>query len=99
MIGDLLAIVALSLVCMIFWQQRRQSELAKVAVKRKCDQLDLQLLSVAFKGHKIKTPDGVWRWHTVYQFEFSSLGDDYYQGELIMQGFHVVHFQLPPHRM
>ncbi|WP_114765174.1 DUF3301 domain-containing protein [Vibrio rhodolitus] len=99
MITDLLAILLLCLVCMLFWQQRRQSELAKIAIQRKCDQLDLQLISTALKAHKIKTPDGVWRWHTVYQFEFSSLGDDCYQGELTMIGFQIVHFHLPPHRM
>ncbi|EPI4818148.1 DUF3301 domain-containing protein, partial [Vibrio alginolyticus] len=46
-----------------------------------------------------KTPDGVWRWHTVYQFEFSSLGDDCYQGELTMVGFRPQNFHLPPHRL
>ncbi|GAK86978.1 hypothetical protein JCM19238_4587 [Vibrio ponticus] len=59
MITDLLAILLLCLVCMLFWQQRRQSELAKIAIQRKCDQLDLQLISTALKAHKIKTPDGV----------------------------------------
>ncbi|MDW2329153.1 hypothetical protein CA163_34180, partial [Vibrio parahaemolyticus] len=31
MIGDLLAILGLCFFCFLFWQQRRQSELAKVA--------------------------------------------------------------------
>ncbi|WP_394247978.1 DUF3301 domain-containing protein [Vibrio profundi] len=102
MIGDLLAILLLCFCCFIFWQQRRQSELAKAAVARKCKQLDLQLLSVAFSGHKFKMRyelTHVWKWHTVYQFEFSSLGDDCYKGELIMVGFRPMHFELQPHRM
>lgn len=99
MISDLLAILALALVCFVFWQQRRQAELAKGIAARKCEQMELQLISVALKGHKLKTPDGSWRWHSVYQFEFSSLGDDCYQGTLIMQGFHLAKFDLPPHRM
>ncbi|MCW8333377.1 DUF3301 domain-containing protein [Vibrio sp. SCSIO 43135] len=99
MFGDLLAILGLSFVCFLFWQQRRQSELAKAAISRKCDQLDLQLISVAFGQHKLKTPAGSWRWHTTYQFEFSALGDDCYQGELIMVGFRPMNFHLPPHRM
>ncbi|ODS10682.1 DUF3301 domain-containing protein [Vibrio scophthalmi] len=99
MISDLLAILALCSLCMLFWQQRRQSELAKIAIQRKCEQLELQLISTALKTHKVKTPDGVWRWHSIYQFEFSALGDDCYQGELIMQGFRVAKFYLPPHRM
>lgn len=59
MIGDLLAILGLCFFCFLFWQQRRQSELAKVAISRKCEQLDLQLVSIAFGAHKLKTPDGV----------------------------------------
>lgn len=99
MIGDLLAILGLVLVCFVFWQQRRQGEIAKAVAARKCEQLDLQLVSVALKGHKLKTPEGIWRWHTLYQFEFSSLGDDCYQGEIIMRGFHLLRVNLPPHRM
>ncbi|WP_394145331.1 DUF3301 domain-containing protein [Vibrio atypicus] len=99
MISDLLAILGLTVVCFLFWQQRRQAELAKSIANRKCEQMDLQLISVALKGHKLKTPDGVWRWHSIYQFEFSSLGDDCYQGSLTMQGFHLTKIDLPPHRM
>ncbi len=99
MIGDLFAILGLCFACFLFWQQRRQSELAKAHVARKCDQLDLQLLSVSFGAHKWKTSDGRWLWHTVYHFEFSALGDDYYQGKLEMRGFIPMKFHLPPHRM
>ncbi|EHS1182568.1 DUF3301 domain-containing protein [Vibrio vulnificus] len=99
MVGDLFAILGLCFFCFLFWQQRRQSELAKAAIARKCDQLELQLISVAFGGHKLKTPEGNWRWNTVYLFEFSALGDDCYQGQLMMTGFRPLNFFLPPHRM
>ncbi len=99
MIDNLLAIFALCFACFLFWQQRRQSELAKAAISRRCKQLDLQLLSVSLGAHKFKTADGRWQWHTVYNFEFSALGDDYYQARTIMQGFRVVHFDIPPYRM
>ncbi|WP_070962765.1 DUF3301 domain-containing protein [Vibrio sonorensis] len=99
MIGDLFAILGLTLFCALFWQQRRQSEIAKRTILRKCEHLELQLVSVALKGHRFRLPDGKWRWHTRYQFEFSSLGDDCYQGELIMYGFVSGQFDIPPHRM
>lgn len=98
MFGDLLAILVIAIFCFLFWQQRKQSELAKQAIKRKCDQLNLQLVSVAFSGHRIRTREKHWRWHTIYDFEFSSMGDDCYQGELIMVGFYISQFRLPPHR-
>lgn len=99
MIHDLFAILGLTFICFLFWQQRRQSEIAKSIAARQCKQLDLQLISVAMQGHKLKTPEGSWHWHTVYQFEFSSLGDDCYQGEIVMQGFQLMKVKLPPHRM
>jgi len=99
MINDLFAILALTAICLLFWQQRRQAEIAKAIAARKCKELDLQLLSVALKGHKLKTPEGLWRWHSIYQFEFSSLGDDCYQGRILMQGFRLAKVELPPHRM
>ncbi|EOB1224311.1 DUF3301 domain-containing protein [Vibrio cholerae] len=99
MIGDLLLILVLCFAGFLFWQQRHQAEIAKQTIQRHCDKLDLQLLNVAFGQHKFKTPSGQWRWHTIYLFEFSSLGDDCYQGQLEMRGFRTVGFALPPHRM
>lgn len=99
MISDLLAILGLGFGCFLFWQQRRQSELAKAAIARRCEQLDLQMLSVSFGAHRIKTPEGNLKWHTAYQFEFSALGDDCYQANLIMRGFRPVRFNIPPYRM
>ncbi|WP_122053186.1 DUF3301 domain-containing protein [Vibrio sp. Evd11] len=102
MIDNLLAILLLCFFCFLFWQQRRQSELAKAAIARKCKELDLQLLSVAFNGHKLKMRHElttICRWHTVYHFEFSALGDDLYQGKLTMVGFRSMRFELQPHRM
>ena len=99
MMGDLLAILLMGLICFAFWQQRRQSELAKQAITHKCRSLDLQLISVAFVAHRFRTKQGRFRWHTLYRFEFSALGDDCYQGEMTMIGFHPIHFELPPHRI
>ncbi len=99
MIGDLFAILGLALFCFLFWQQRRQSELAKAAIARRCERLDIQLLSVAFKKHSMGRFGGKLRWYTQYQFEFSALGDDYYQAELFMHGFRVGSFAIPPYRM
>jgi hypothetical protein len=99
MIGDLLAILGLGLLCFLFWQQRKQSEVAKYHIKKKCDELNLQLVSVAFHGHKLRDNSGKWHWHTHYYFEFSALGDDCYQGRLKMVGFYPVNFHLPPHRI
>ncbi|MFB9133446.1 DUF3301 domain-containing protein [Vibrio sp. AK197] len=99
MMDNLLMILGVSLACWLFWQQRRQAEIARTTITQKCKQLDLQLVSVAFGAHKLKTPAGAWRFHTVYHFEFSSLGDDCYPGSLTMWGFRPGEFHLSPHRL
>ncbi|MBD1575090.1 DUF3301 domain-containing protein [Vibrio sp. S11_S32] len=99
MITDLLMILLVMFIALLFWQQRRQSELAHQAILRHCEQLDLQVLSTSLLRYKIKLPDGRWRFHSQYQFEFSSRGDDCYQGTMIMIGFKGTHFRLPPYRM
>lgn len=96
---NLLYIMALTLFCFLFWQQRKQSELAKTAISKRCEQLDLQLLSVSFSSHRIRTPEGNFKWHSAYNFEFTALGDDKYQANLIMRGFRPVRFNIPPYRM
>jgi hypothetical protein len=99
MMTDIFIVILLVTVCFIFWQQRRQAELAKLAATRKCKELNLQLLSVALKAHRFKSPTKKWFWHSEYNFEFSSMGDDCYQGTIIFQGFTVVDIILPPHRV
>ncbi|MBL4830121.1 MAG: DUF3301 domain-containing protein [Aliivibrio sp.] len=96
---NLLAILLFSFIGYGFWQQHRQSELANLAIKHRCKQLNLQLLNVSRGGYKLHLPDGKKSFHTLYLFEFSAIGDDCYQGKLIMKGFRAAHFTLPPHRM
>ncbi|CAH0526697.1 DUF3301 domain-containing protein [Vibrio hippocampi] len=96
---NLLMLLALSCLCGLFWQQRRQSEIANSAVRRKCKELDLQVLSVSLGSHRLRDANGRWGWHTIYEFEFSALGDDAYHAKLVMKGFRVLNFHLPPHRI
>ncbi len=95
----LFAILGLSLLSYLFWQQRKQSELAKNAIAHYCKQHNLQLVSVAFGRHKRQTINKRRCWVTLYLFEFSSLGDDCYQGELTMQGFRVAYCHTPAYRI
>ncbi|MFV0575516.1 MAG: DUF3301 domain-containing protein [Vibrio sp.] len=99
MITDLLMILAVMFGAFLFWQQRRQSEIAQAAIARHCDQLDLQLLSVSRLRYQFRLPDGQFRFNALYQFEFSARGDDYYQGRAIMIGFKAYKFMLPPYRI
>ncbi|MDC0610440.1 DUF3301 domain-containing protein [Vibrio sp.] len=94
----LIWILLLSLFCYLFWQQSKQNEVARRQIGIKCESLGLQVISVARAGHRFKRGDQ-WFWHTRYQFEFSSTGDDCYTGYLDMVGFRAQSFWIPPHRM
>lgn len=99
MLGDLLAILLLCFLLFLFWQSRRQAELAQRAIARKCDCMQLQVVSVALATHRFtRSERRVWL-RSRYQFEFSSTGDDCYIGQLDMWGFQVVKFHFPIHRV
>ncbi|KLV11730.1 DUF3301 domain-containing protein [Photobacterium ganghwense] len=96
---NLLGILLLAVAGFLFWQQRRQAELAQTFIHQRCEHLGLQLLTVASGSHKLRDSQGLWHWHTVYLFEFSASGEDAYQGYVVMKGFRPVQFHVPPHRM
>ncbi|KXI22883.1 DUF3301 domain-containing protein [Photobacterium sanguinicancri] len=95
---NLFWIVTVSFGCFLFWQQRRQTELAQKFIEQRCEKLGLQLLSTARGSHKLRD-EQQWHWHTVYWFEFSADGQDYYQGYIVMKGFRPMRFYVPPHRL
>lgn len=99
MIYDLLLILVVVCICLIFWQHRKQSEMAKVAIEHKCKALGLQLLSTSLHKYGLRRPDGKFALHAMYMFEFSVTGEDYYQGRLLMQGGFAKQFYIPPYRM
>lgn len=94
----LLAILGFSVCCFLFLQQRKQAELARHHIEKKCHELNLQVVSIAFAQHRFWAHQQ-WQWRTRYVFEFSALGDDCYQGTLDMSGFRAVNIHLPPYRM
>ncbi|MGF1739536.1 DUF3301 domain-containing protein [Vibrio profundum] len=99
MLSNLFIMLGIIVIGGVFLKQRRQSEVAKRLIAVKCQQLDVQLISVALNRHQFRDANGKFVWNTSYQFEFSSLGDDCYQGELILQGNRAVTFNVPLHRV
>ncbi|MGF1688010.1 DUF3301 domain-containing protein [Photobacterium japonica] len=96
---NLFGILLLAIVGYLFWQQRRQTELAQAFIHQRCEQLGLQLLNTARGAHQWRDLQGRWYWHTLYWFEFSADGVDAYQGHVIMRGFRPASWHIPPHRM
>ncbi|RJG51194.1 DUF3301 domain-containing protein [Motilimonas pumila] len=94
---DLLILFAVFLICMWFWQQRKQSERAKVLITKHCESLNLQLLSVAQKNICFRPGADFFRY--TFEFEFSSDTESCYVGMLYLNGEYKYHFELPPYRV
>lgn len=96
---NLFGILLIAIIAFLFWQQRRQTEIAQYYIEQRCKNMGLQLLSFARGAHKLKNYRGEWGWRTVFVFEFSADGQDAYQGYLEMKQLRASHFHLPPHRL
>ncbi|WP_261815779.1 DUF3301 domain-containing protein [Vibrio gallicus] len=95
----LLLILGLAIILALFWQHRKQTEVARMAIERYCNKMELQVVSISSGAHKLRDHQGRWYRHTEFAFEFSALGDDCYQGRLIMQGMRIMDVQTQAHRM
>lgn len=86
-----------------YWLRAREiKELALQAAARHCETLDLKLLdqTVVLKSISVVRNSRHERClQRRYQFDFSSRGDDRYQGHLVMHGRTVAQITLAPHRI
>ncbi|PSU19662.1 DUF3301 domain-containing protein [Photobacterium kishitanii] len=96
---NLFGILIIAIIGFLFWQQRRQTELAQYYIEQRCKNMSLQMLSFARGEHKLKDHHGEWGWRTVFVFEFSADGVDVYQGYIEMKRLRASYFYLPPHRI
>ncbi|KXO11920.1 hypothetical protein AKG98_4416 [Moritella sp. JT01] len=94
--GSLLTIVAGFIGVVIFIHLRKQAELANALIKQYCEQQQLQWLATAQAGISWFPHKGsLFRYK--FNFDFSSNGENAYQGTLIMAGPTVLHFVVPPY--
>lgn len=97
---EIIALLILCLVCWLFWQTRTMAELAKRAADQHCDKLGLQLLAIArVKLKPSRSQNGHFCWQASYQFEFSSDGESFYLGTIVIKGDKVIKVDTPAYRM
>jgi len=96
---EIIALLMLGLVGWLFWQTRSMAELAKQAVSEHCDKFGLQLLAIArIKIKPSRNQRGHFCWRATYQFEFSSDGESFYLGYLVINGATIINIETPAYR-
>jgi hypothetical protein len=102
MLDDLI-LIALLLCATLYWFNGQQvKEQALKAVRAHCLSLDVQMLDeyVALNSIRLKRDrTGKMRLRRVFSFEFSSTGNERYNGVCIMLGRGVESIQMEPYRI
>jgi hypothetical protein len=102
MLTDIILIFFLIGFCWYWFETQKIKAIAFNAVSERCLLNEVQLIDsyVALNGFQIKRDStGTFRISSSFSFEFSSTGDDRYNGTLIMSGFKVESIYMQPHRI
>lgn len=86
----------------LFWNRQQQARfMALNAVRKHCAEEDVQLLddTLQLSAMAIRNGPGGRRLHRTYQFEFSSTGDERYQGQVTLAGRTLIGLRLQAHRI
>jgi hypothetical protein len=89
-------------ICWYWLKSRELKDLALRAAAQRCASLGLELLdqSVVLRGLKpVRTRSGSLTLYRRYLFDFSSTGEQRYQGEVVLLGNRVDKITLAPHRV
>lgn len=94
---ELLPLILLVIGALYLWYSGEYKELARQAASAHCHELGLQLLdqTVVITGiWPVRGDDGRIRFRRRYQFEFASLGDRRYHGQLVLIGRKTISIRL-----
>lgn len=98
----LLSVLFFATVLGYWYKSHGIKDRALLYAKQHCQKLDLKLLddSIVMRRHWFKKNDeGKWQFWRTYQFEFTSLGDDRYRGQIHLLGMKVLAVDLEAHRV
>ena len=99
---DEITVLMLFTLGFLYWQSSQKiKEIAWMATKRHCDELDLQMLDgyIALTHIRLKKVENKWQIVRRYQFEFSATGGDRCHGVITMASRRIASIQLDPYRI
>ncbi len=99
---DLFWLSLIAFLCVHWWRAQKVKETALRATRKRCDELDVQMLddSIGLRAIWLKRdPRGSVRCWRTYQFEFTATGENRYRGRVITLGEQVLSIELDPHQI
>ena len=98
----LLLLILAGAIAVYWWQSGLFKGRARELATAHCRQLGLQLLDQSMVITGIRpalSGSGKIEFRRTYQFEFSSIGDRRYQGQLVMQGLRLKSIELETYKL
>jgi hypothetical protein len=101
-LANLLWLVLFGTAGLYLWRSGQFKGSARSLALNHCKQLELQLLddSMVITGlWPVRSVAGSLVFRRTYRFEFASIGDRRYQGEIVMIGMQLVHIELETYKL
>jgi len=101
-LANLLWLVLFGTAGLYLWRSGQFKGRARSLALNHCKQLELQLLddSMVITGlWPVRSVAGSLVFRRTYRFEFASIGDRRYQGEIVMIGMQLVHIELETYKL
>jgi hypothetical protein len=95
-------ILIVAILTAYFWQSGQFKGHARQLAQKHCKTLNLQLLDegmVIRKIRPIRSPSGSLILRRHYQFEFSSIGDQRYKGQIVLEGYKLADISFDAYRI
>jgi hypothetical protein len=99
---NLFWLVFLGAIALYLWRSGEFKGRARALAINHCQQLNLQLLddSMVITGlWPVRSAGGSLVFRRRYHFEFASIGDRRYQGEVVIIGMRLVHIELETYKL
>lgn len=100
-LGDVALWLLLAAIAGFWWRGHAVRELALTATRNHCRRFEVQLLDetvVLRRMRPVRSGSGL-RLRRIFEFEFTSTGDERYRGWTVMLGRRLESIDLQPHRL
>jgi hypothetical protein len=98
-LSSLVILLCIGLISFQFWRLRGIAEHCIDFSKQYCDKHNLQFISLARQSTRFTIYKGRLDWKITYTLEFSSNGEDAYEGSLVSIGKHIAAVTLPVYKI